>query len=406
MLRSGPKFEVGMRVVLVMLVCSMIVGGTSLVAEAAGVVGDGTAESCSSSAYAAALAGGGLVTFDCGAAPATIIVDTTLVEEGTILTIDGGGLVTLDGDSLRQLFLVLDGGDLTLRNLSLVHGFAGAGGALGNGGTARLERVNVSLNGADSFGGAAIFNHGVLTVTDSTFFGNTATASGGAIFNTDLSVTIDRCLFRMNGAEVGGAIALQGGDVTVTNSTFDSNGAGDGGALQVSGGTFTLQNATLDQNRADHGGAIFLTGGTLSAGNTVLSRSRNRSGNSEQLECDGNGLHVTSLGGNLVSDGSCQVGGTGDQNNIDPELDAIADNGGPTLTILPLPGSPLIDGGIATGCPPVDQRGFTRPRDGDDDTEAECDVGAVEVPEPAAPSLAAITALVSIALARRNRTAV
>ena len=126
----------------------------------------------------------------------------------------------------------------------------------------------------------------------------------------------------------------------------------------------------------------------------------------EQLECDGNGLHVTSLGGNLASDGSCQLGGTGDRNNTDPGLDLIADNGGPTLTILPLSGSPLIDGGIAAGCPAVDQRGFARPYDGDGDTEAECDVGAVEVPEPTAPSLGAITALVSVALARRNRKAV
>ena len=395
-----------MRVVLVMLVCSIFASGASLVAGAAGVVGDGTAESCTNSAFVAALVGGGLVTFDCGPAPVTIIVDTTLIQDGTTTTIDGGGRVTLDGDSVRQLFFVLDGGDLTLRNLSLVHGSAGAGGALNNGGTARLERVKLSLLFADTFGGGAIFNHGVLTVTDSTFFGNTATAAGGAILNTDLSTTVDRCLFQNNGADAGGAIALQGGSVTVANSTFDSNGANDGGALHVSGGTFTLQNATLDQNRADHGGATFLTGGTVSARNTVFSRSRNRAGTSEQLECDGNGTAVTSLGGNLVSDGSCQLGGSGDQNNTDPGLDEIADNGGPTLTVLPLPGSPLIDAGLATGCPPVDQRGFSRPRDGDDDTQAACDVGAVEVPEPAAPSLGAIIALASIALARRNRAAV
>jgi hypothetical protein len=96
-------------------------------AGAAGVVGNGTPESCTGSAFANALVGGGLVTFDCGAAPKTIVVDTALITNGTTTTVDGGGLVRLDGDSQRQLFFVLAGGDLTVRNISLTNGNTGAG---------------------------------------------------------------------------------------------------------------------------------------------------------------------------------------------------------------------------------------------------------------------------------------
>src|SRR5207237_8158003 len=51
----------------------------------------------------------------------------------------------------------------------------------------------------------------------------------------------------------------------------------------------------------------------------------------------------------------------------------LADNGGPTKTHLPLPGSRAIDRGIDTGAPATDQRGINRPQ------LAGIDVGAVEV---------------------------
>jgi hypothetical protein len=48
-----------------------------------------------------------------------------------------------------------------------------------------------------------------------------------------------------------------------------------------------------------------------------------------------------------------------------------------------LPGSPAIDAWFVDSgdrdCPDVDQRGVTRPRDGDGNDVAGCDIGAVEV---------------------------
>jgi hypothetical protein len=67
-------------------------------------------------------------------------------------------------------------------------------------------------------------------------------------------------------------------------------------------------------------------------------------------------------------DGSCPIGAS-----ADPLLGPLADNGGFSLTQLPLPGSPAIDGGTTAGCPSTDQRGLPRP------AGLSCHIGAVEV---------------------------
>lgn len=90
----------------------------------------------------------------------------------------------------------------------------------------------------------------------------------------------------------------------------------------------------------------------------------------------GEGATVVSLGHNVVSDGSCGSVTPSDLVVADPLLGLLADNGGPTPTMLPVVGSPVLDripvgvGGCAAGA--VDQRGVPRPQG------AACDSGAVE----------------------------
>jgi hypothetical protein len=60
----------------------------------------------------------------------------------------------------------------------------------------------------------------------------------------------------------------------------------------------------------------------------------------------------------------------------DPLLGPLQNNGGPTPTMAPATGSPVIDTG--GGCPPTDQRGLPRPDSG----ETACDIGAYEVQDP------------------------
>jgi hypothetical protein len=76
----------------------------------------------------------------------------------------------------------------------------------------------------------------------------------------------------------------------------------------------------------------------------------------------------------LSSDGaSAYLNQAGDQNNIDPMLGPLQDNGGPTFTHLPSNNSPTIDAGDPTL--PTDQRGpgFLRV------VNNRVDIGAVEV---------------------------
>lgn len=67
---------------------------------------------------------------------------------------------------------------------------------------------------------------------------------------------------------------------------------------------------------------------------------------------------------------------------LDPMLGVLSDNGGTTLTHLPLTGSPAIDSGSPGSTIVVDQTGAVRPSDGDMDGVATNDIGAVEVPGP------------------------
>lgn len=84
---------------------------------------------------------------------------------------------------------------------------------------------------------------------------------------------------------------------------------------------------------------------------------------------------MTEAGGvNLVEDpsGASGLGGS-DLTGLDPLLGPLADNGGPTETHRPLPTSPAIDAGAATGnTPATDQRWLPR-------QVGILDIGSVEV---------------------------
>jgi hypothetical protein len=275
------------------------------------------------------------------------------------------------------------------------------GGAIGNYGSLIASRSSFMHN-LSSINGGGIDTTGVLTVTDSTFVSNTVGFRGGGINNYVGTMTIAGSSFISNTANLyGGGLANDGGPTTVGGSTFyDNYTANYGGAVENTG-SLALTNSTVSGNRAkiNGGGLYWSTPGTFSLlNNTLVNNSAGTQGGNiyaggssnsaiglkntivaagSPNNCDN---HILSQGYNLESANSCGVGATGDLVNTDPRLGPLQNNGGATWTHALLAGSPAIDHGTNSGCPAVDQRGVSRPIDGNHDGSAVCDIGAVEMP--------------------------
>ena len=110
----------------------------------------------------------------------------------------------------------------------------------------------------------------------------------------------------------------------------------------------------------------------VSISNTILA------GNTAEEGPDCLGV-VASLGHNLVGiDSGCDFKpGEGDSMGtksqpVDPKLGSLGQNSGLTATMVLLPDSPAIDASGDGSCPPLDQRGVSRPGG------ASCDIGSYE----------------------------
>lgn len=275
---------------LVCLVCGLFVGWGVLGAQrpllAAGIVGNGTPQSCTEAAFTAVLSGGGHVSFNCGAAPHLILL-TSQKTISTDTTIDGGGLITLSGGGSTRLFSVQNGATLTVRGLRLIDGYTTT-----NGGAIYAERLSSLVIEASEFSGNVAHNGGaiatngwgandvgvVVMITGSTFSHNIATApgiagggnGGGALYLSGGSAaTVSDSLFSQNQASNGGAIHLLHSNLLATAVTFSQNvanntaGGGGGGAIYMDGtkglsGEVRVLGSTFSQNSTNQlGGAIF-----------------------------------------------------------------------------------------------------------------------------------------------------
>ena len=216
--------------------------------------------------------------------------------------------------------------------------------------TATVNALTFRYAICDACSGAGIWNKGNLTVTNSTLRDNAADQNGGGIFNE--------------------------GTLNLSNSTFTANDAAVGGAIFNSGGTLTMTNVTVANNSGDVVGGVFSTS-SVTINNTVSS---NNSGGDCSNPFNNTGVN------NLSSDATC--GATFTQKTVSEiNLQPLADNGGNTYTMALLYPSAALDAGDDTMCAnaPInnlDQRGVTRPIDGDRDTLAVCDIGAYEAPIP------------------------
>jgi hypothetical protein len=223
---------------------------------------------------------------------------------------------------------------------------------------AAISNITIT-KGNSSTSGGAIENNGTLTLTDDTLSGNTAAASGGAINNTGKLTVIGSTLSGNTAGGDGGAVDNTG-TLTLQNSTVSGNfGSLEGGGI-YSSGTMTLSGDTISANTAGQGG-----GGVYNAASTQASTNLSNtivSGNTQGTTLGGgaaddlDGTSNTNNGGNVVgiSNGSA-VNATAIQ------LAPLGSYGGPTETMIPLPGSPAIDAGLASSIASgvtTDQRGL------------------------------------------------
>ena len=186
-----------------------------------------------------------------------------------------------------------------------------------------LSSSTVSANTAGGAGGG-ISNSGTLTLRDDTISGNSSSASGGGIYNNATLVVSDSTL----------------------SANTAATASGGGGIDNAGAGTVTLANAIL-------------------------------SGNSSNSAADDfDGVAYINNGGNIIG-----VANGATVNGSAIGLAPLGSYGGPTQTLIPLPGSPAICAGVAGSIPSgltTDQRGLPN-TNGSYPGYATCvDAGAVE----------------------------
>jgi hypothetical protein len=405
------------------------------------------------------------------------------------LTISGGDAVKGNGGALQNPVSAV----VRIFDCTFSGNHAASGGAIANlaNGTVYLTDCTFMGNGAIS-GGAIYNDHGTLNITNCTVSGNTVSTSGGGLFCYTGSVNnIFNSVFSANSAEGGGGVESLG-TLSISTSTFDGNtggGIGSGGSLMLSLSTVSnnigtgvgvssgnIIGCTISGNSAAGPGGGISTTGSINVINSTVAY--NSASSENVMEGGGGGIFASAMLGDTVYLSNCTIAfnstvpGTnafgGGINNwafssqplfikncivalntseagpdvsgnfasssnltsegfnligktdggvgftaatdltgtiaapLDPRLDpnGLQDNGGPTQTIALLVGSPAIDHATAvspTGTLMTDQRdmGFARtfdqsliPNGADSDGT---DIGAFELDKPIASSFANIS---------------
>jgi hypothetical protein len=238
------------------------------------VIGTGTPANCTGDAFVAAVANGGIITFNCGPDPVTIVLTSTAKvfnDKGTKLVIDGGNKVTLSGGGTTRILYMATcdkaqvyppgpgdcntnpGVQLVVQNITFVDGSA--------------KGIAEGTNN-DGGGGAIHAQGGRLKVVNSRFFNNVcddlgSDVGGGAIRKLDYLIA---------------AGAGPKRPVWIVNSTFGGkaglgNSCANGGALSSIGVSWNIINTLLSENTAvghgansgqgGNGGAIYNDGNEI-----------------------------------------------------------------------------------------------------------------------------------------------
>lgn len=284
---------------------------------------------------------------------------STFRSNNTLASVSGGGALNLQTPTTGNI-----------SRSTIDNNYATDGGGIASNGDIVVSKTKIINNIAGAFGGG-VWQGGNMTLIDSTIDNNRAVAAAGIDAAFNLTTLSNSTVSRNEASDYAGGI-LTDADAVITNSTISGNYAAvAGGALWRRQGNVDMQHVTVANNTygSNNGSGIYssyIGAGVLYLQNTVLSKNG-------AVNCGGQGtIGWGSYGNNLSSDASCVVlVEGGDKQSKNAKLGALANNGGPTLTHLPLAKSPLINKGADVGVS-EDQRGYARP-------VGNADIGAVEV---------------------------
>ena len=319
-----------------------------------------------------------------------------MVENTTGLGGDGGEAANGDGGNGGYggtgagIYIFGNSAALNITASSIYGNTTGLGGAGGTGSGSN----GTTRDYPGPAGGIYTANGITVSLVDSTIQDNSGMIGGLFNSSNNTTVTLAGCTISGNiSAGYGGGI-YNGSGVTLSlsNSTVSSNLADDHGGGIYNSGTLSLLHATITDNVADQdndgsgNGGGFYSAGIFTMTHSIIAGNLDLGGYHPDCYGAAGSGDYNLLG--IGDSGSCTFSaqpndqvGTGTA-PLDPQLGALADNGGPTETHAPQPGSPVVDTVPPAACSLlVDQRGLSRPVDYDGDGTAQCDTGAVEIRE-------------------------
>jgi hypothetical protein len=281
-----------------------------------------------------------------------------VIDKNVTISGPGANELSIDGNQGDFVFAVDPDKTATISGLTIRTGQFG----IGNVGTLTVSDCTVSGNssvGLSNIANGQASTNATLTIANSIVSDNSGPGVSNGAFMASATVTILNSTLTGNGGGIYTSGFEGGTNVTVSNSTISGNSADLGGGIYSYWSAVTIVNSTLSGNSAGSGGGIYNGGGLFGGIDVEISNTILNAGASGE-NIFNNGGTITSHGYNLSSDdGAGYLTGPGDQINTDPLLGPLQDNGGPTLTHMPLPGSPVIDAGDPnfTSPPFRDQRG-------------------------------------------------
>ncbi len=317
--------------------------------------------------------------------------------------LDGGGVyndgyLVMKNTTLGANRTPRDGGaffnnrhNFTIENCTFAYNSArdGAGAVIYHTDTgSSIRATEFNHNSATRNGGAIFHVSDAFSVYYSDFEHNEAGGNGGAVYNWLDQIYLSDATLDSNSADLDGGAIYNLDNLNISSSTLVGNHAlGNGGAIysDAAGDSPGIRNCTFYGNQADKGGGLYsLTVLNIKNGAFVANRAdasggavcgdlgvrlfnsivADSLGSSNCSAPDGSGK-PDNYGNNIEDGASCGFGSVvGSMSNTDPLLGPLQNNGGRTETMIPLHGSPAIDGVVwnyPNDSPAEDQRGYERP---------------------------------------------